>query len=102
MFALFCYESAELGDVLLELWLIDGLSMHAKENAKKKYVKYCCMIMSPEDNNCPFNLSNLTFAHFSNFIAQKKVRRGKSQGKAMCLGNLSYKQSQSALKHLLG
>ncbi len=35
MFALFCYESAELQDVLLEPWFIDGLSMHAKENAKK-------------------------------------------------------------------
>ncbi len=58
------------------------------------------MIMSPEDNNCPFILSNLMFAHFSNFITQKKVCRGESQRKAMCLGNLSYEQSQSALKHL--
>jgi hypothetical protein len=47
MFALFCYESAELRDVLLELWFIDGLSMYAKEDAKKKYAKKCCMIMSP-------------------------------------------------------
>jgi hypothetical protein len=39
MFALFCYKSAELQDVLLEPWFIDGLSMHAKENAKKKYTK---------------------------------------------------------------
>ncbi len=52
MFALFCYDSAELWNVLFELWFIDGLSMHAKENAKKKYVKNCCMIMFPEDNNC--------------------------------------------------
>jgi hypothetical protein len=100
MFALFCYKSAELRDVLLEPWYIDGLSMHAKENAKKKYAKNCCMIVSPEDNNCPFILSNLTFAHFSNFIMQQKARRGKSQWKAMCFGNLSYKQSQSVLKHL--
>jgi hypothetical protein len=31
MFALFCYESAELWDVLFEPWFIDGFSMHAKE-----------------------------------------------------------------------
>ncbi len=35
MFALFCYKYAELWDVLLKPWFIDGLSMHAKENAKK-------------------------------------------------------------------
>ncbi len=96
MFALFCYESAELRDVLLEPWFIDGLSMHAKENAKNKYTKNCCMIMSPEDDNCPFILSNLTFAHFSDFITHKKACRGKSH----CLGNSSYEQFQSALKHL--
>ncbi len=38
--------------------------------------------------------------HFSNFVTQQKACKGKSQGKAMCLGNLSYKQCQSALKHL--
>ncbi len=35
IFVFFCYESAELWDVLLEMWFIDGLSMYAKENAKK-------------------------------------------------------------------
>ncbi len=96
MFALFCYKSAEL----LEPWFIDGLSMHAKENAKKKYAKNSCVIMCQEDNNCPFILSNLMFVHFSDFIMKKNACRGKSQGKAMCLGNSSYEQSQSALKHL--
>ncbi len=100
MVTLFCYESVELRDVLWEPWFIDGLSMLAKENATKKYAKKCCMIMSPEDNNCPFILSNLMFAHFSNFITQIKVCRGKCQGKAMCLGKPSYEQPQSALKHL--
>ena len=56
--------------------------------------------MSPEDNNCPFILLNLTFPHFSNFVTQQKACKGKSRGKAMCLGNLSHKQCQSALKHL--
>jgi hypothetical protein len=31
---------------------------------------------------------------------QQKARKGKSRGKVMCLGNLPYKQCQSALKHL--
>ncbi len=39
MFAFFCYKSAELWDVLLEPRFIDGLSMHAKENAKKNTQK---------------------------------------------------------------
>jgi hypothetical protein len=85
MFALFCYESAELRNVLLELWFIDGLSMHAKENAEKKYAKTCCMIMCPEDNNCPFILSNLTFVHFSNFIMQKRRTGGKVRGRQCAL-----------------
>ena len=56
--------------------------------------------MSPEDDNCPFILSNLTFVHFSDFVMQHKACRGKSQGQAMSLGNSLYEQSQSALKHL--
>ena len=56
--------------------------------------------MSPEGNNCLFILSNLTFAQFSNFVTLRKARRGEGQGLLMSLGNASYKQSQSALKHL--
>ncbi len=29
--------------------------------------------MSPQDDNCPFMLSNLTFEHFSNFAMQRKA-----------------------------
>jgi hypothetical protein len=56
--------------------------------------------MSPEDNNCPFILLNLTFLLFSKFVMKQQARKGKIQGKIMCLGNSSYEQSQSALKHL--
>ena len=56
--------------------------------------------MCPADNNCPFVLSNLTFNHFSNFVTQRKARKGKHRGKTMSLGNASYEQCQSALKHL--
>ncbi len=73
---------------------------HVNETEKKKYVKNCCLVMSPEDNNCPFIMSNLTFLHFINFVMQQKARKGKSQGKAMCLEFLPYKKCQSALKHL--
>ncbi len=84
----------------MELWFIQHLDKHATETQKKKYAKNCCLVMSPEDNNCPFILSNLTFTHFSNFFMQQKACKGKSQGEAMCLGNSLYKQCQSALKHL--
>jgi hypothetical protein len=56
--------------------------------------------MNPEDKNCPFVLSNLTFIHFSSFVTQRKARKGKHLGKAMALGNALYKQCQSALKYL--
>ena len=56
--------------------------------------------MSPQDDNCPFILSNLTFEQFSDFVTQRKARRGKGRGLSMSLGNASYEQSQSALKHL--
>ena len=56
--------------------------------------------MCPQDDNCPFILSNLTFEQFSDFVTQRKARRGKARGLAMSLGNASYEQSQSALKHL--
>ena len=46
--------------------------------------------MSPQDDNCPFILSNLTFEQFSNFVTQRKARRGKGQGLSMSLGNASY------------
>ena len=67
---------------------------------RKKYAKNCCLDMSPDNDNCPFILSNLTFVIFSNFVRQRKARKGKSRGKSMCLGNSSYEQFQSALKHL--
>ena len=56
--------------------------------------------MSPDDDNCPFKLSNLTFVLYSDCITQQKARKGKHHGKMMSLGNVSYEQSQSALKHL--
>ena len=101
IFALFCYESADhLRDLLLEPWFIKGLNARKSATQKKKYAKNCCLDMSPDDDNCPFILSNLTFVIFSNFVTQRKSQKGKSRGKSMCLGNLSYEKFQSALKHL--
>jgi hypothetical protein len=68
----FYYESAELCELLLKPWFIQHLDEHATESQKKTYAKNCCLVMSPEDNNCPFILSNLTFQHFSNFVMQQK------------------------------
>ncbi len=52
--AIFCYESAELRELLLEPWFIQQLDKHTTETLKKKYAKNCCLVRSPEDNNCPF------------------------------------------------
>ena len=99
-FALFCYHSDKLRDVLLEPWFIAEIGLFATEYAKQRFAKDCCVKMCPDDDNCPFILSNLTFAQFSNFVTQRKARRGKGRGTSMSLGNASYEQSQSALKHL--
>jgi hypothetical protein len=71
-----------------------------KPNDRKKYAKECCLSSSPEDDNCPFILSNLSFAQFSDFLATRTSRTGKHQGQVLKLSNASYEQSQSALKHL--
>ena len=49
---------------------------------------------------CLFILSNLTFAHFSHYLTLRKAAKGKGRGTAMSLGNATYEQTQSALKHL--
>jgi len=84
----------------LEPWFIEEVSLLATKYAKQQCAKNWCVKMSPQDDNCPFMLSNLTFEHFSNFAMQRKARRGKGRGLSMSLGNASYEQSQSALKHL--
>jgi hypothetical protein len=99
-FAMFCYNSDELHDVLLEPWFIEGIDEIERTYDKKKYAKECCLKSSAEDDNCPFILSNLTFAQFSHYLSIKTRSRGKNQGQAMTLSNASYEQCQSALKHL--
>ena len=64
-FALFCFDSTELRNNLLEPWFVEGMRKIKKLNDRKKYAKVCCLSSSLEDDNCPFILSNLTFAQFS-------------------------------------
>ena len=99
-FAICCYHSIELRDDLLEPWFIEEVSLQATEFAKQQHAKNYCVKMSPHDDNRQFILSNLTFEQFSDFVTQRKARRGKGRGLSMSLGNASYEQSQSALKHL--
>ena len=94
IFAMYLYDS------LLEPSFVRGLDALATNSQKKKYAKQCCLDMSPGDDNCPLILLNLTFIHFSTFVTLRKARKGKHRGKAMSLGNASYEQAQSALKHL--
>jgi len=100
IFAMYLYDSPELCDLLLEPSFVRGLDALASDSAKKKYAKQCCLDMSPADDNCPLILSNLTFILFSTFVTLQKARKGKHHRKAMSLGNASYEQAQSALKHL--
>ena len=99
-FALYCYESDELRSLLLEPWFVEQLHQFSKAKEKKDYAKECLLACSQEDDNCPFILSNLTFAHFSNFLSTKTRRKGKNKGKQNSLGNASYDQAKSALVHL--
>jgi len=101
-FALYCYESDELRSLLLEPWFVEQLHQFSKAKEKKDYAKECLLACSPEDNNCPFILSNLTFAHFSNFLSTKTRRKGKNKGKQNSLGNASYDQAKSALVRYCG
>ena len=99
-FSLYCYESDELRSLLLESWFVERLSQFSKASDKKNYEKECLLACSPEDNNCPFILSNLTFPHFSNFLSTKTRLKGKKTGQQNPLGNASYDQAKSALVHL--
>jgi len=76
-FAIFCYHSIELWEVLLEPWFIEEVSLQATEFFKQRHAKNCCVKMSPQDDNCLFILSNLTFEQFSDFVTQRKAHRGK-------------------------
>ena len=100
-FALFVYEkNEELRGHLLESWFVERLAAFATLTEKKKYVQECLLACSPEDNNCPFILSNLTFAHFSNFLSTRTRSRGKNKGRPNSLGVSSYDMAKSALVHL--
>ena len=81
-FALFCYESEELRSTLLVSWFVEWLQEFDVHSARKKYVMNCFLTMSPEDDNCPFLLSNLTFAHYSNFLSTRTRTRGKKKGES--------------------
>ncbi len=90
LFAIFCYKSAELRELLLEPWFIQHLDEHTTETQNEKCAKNFCLIMSPDDYNCPFIWLNWTFPHVSNFVTVQKACKGKSREKAICLGNPSY------------
>ena len=99
-FAIFCFGRDELRDKLLEVWFIEEWNKTTNSRARYTYAKSCFLKMSPNDNNCPFKLSKLTFEIFSDFITLRTPSRGKNRGQTMALGNSSYEQSISALKHL--
>ena len=80
-FAFYCHKSDELWSTLFEPWFAQRLQEpFATTTARKKYVQECLFAMSPEDDNCPFILLNLSFAHFSNFLSTRTRSRGKRKG----------------------
>jgi hypothetical protein len=99
-FALYCFESAELRDCLLEPWFVEKLGECRNVSAQKKYAYKCFEIMGAEDDNCPYVLSELTFAHFSAFLSTRTRTRGKNKGQPNSLGIASFDQAKSALVHL--
>jgi len=99
-FALYCFDSDELRDCLLEPWFVEKLGECRNVSAQKKYAYKCFEIMSAEDDNCPFVLSELTFAHFSTFLSTRTSARGKKKGEPNSLGIASFDQAKSALVHL--
>jgi hypothetical protein len=98
IFAISLYDSAELCVFLLESLFVWELDVLVTATQRKKHVKQHCLEMSPDNENCPFMLSNLTLIHFSTFVTPWKARKGKHRGNAMSLCNASYEQCQSALK----
>jgi hypothetical protein len=68
-FAYFCHQNDKLQSLLIELWFIEWLDeSFATPSAQKRFVQECFFAMSPEDDNCPFILLNLTVVHLSNFL----------------------------------
>ena len=103
--AKFCFERDELRDKLLEIWFVEKWNEITNLRARYSYAKSCFLNKSPDDNNCPFKLSNCrsqkpTFEIFSDFITLRTPSRGEKKGQTMALGNSSYEQSISALKHM--
>ncbi len=85
LFTLYCHESDKLWSTLFEPWFAQRLQeSFATGTARKKYVQECLLAMSPEDDNCPFILSNLSFAHFSNFLSTRTRTRGNGRGGQIC------------------
>ena len=99
-FALYCFASDELRDLLLEPWFVTGLEECRNASAQKKYAAKCFERMGAEEDNCPFVLSELTFAHFSTFLSTRTRTRGKTRGQPNSLGIASFDQAKSALVHL--
>jgi hypothetical protein len=73
-FALFCHDTDEWRDHLLESWFVERLAKFAMLTKKKKYAQECFLACSREEDLCPFILLNLTFVHFSNFLSTRTRR----------------------------
>jgi len=99
IFAEYCYDNDEYRD-LLQPWFLEQMESFDTPAKRLKYAKECIVAMSPEDDNCPFILSDLSFSQFSDYLDRRTSRRGKNKGKDNSLGMSSIEQAKSALSNL--
>ena len=99
IFAEYCINNDEYRD-LLEPWFLQKMEALDTAGKRLKYAKECMMAMSPEDDNCPFILSSLSFAQFSDYLDRRTSRRGKNKGKEDSVGMSTIEQAKSALRNL--
>jgi hypothetical protein len=99
IFAEYCYNNDEYRD-LLQPWFRQQMETFDTAGKRLKYAKQCMVAMSPEDDNCPFILSDLSFAQFSDYLERRTSRRGKNKGKDNSLGMSTIEQAKSALRNL--
>jgi len=67
IFAEYCYDNDEYRD-LLQPWFLEQMESFDTPAKRLKYAKECIVAMSPEDDNCPFILSDLSFSQFSDYL----------------------------------
>ena len=84
---------------LLEPWYvakIEGLTLAQK----KQVTKDILLSMNAQDNHCPVNLDHLSFAKFSDYLANRKLVKSDKNKKSTLLSKSMSEGCRSALMYL--